>query len=393
MSKVVVRIFAGLMLVTVLTGVLPVNSALAEDSSTDITIHVVKWGDTLSEIARLYDVTMVAIIEANDLVSSDHIYVGQQLTIPGAGTSGLASQTTTYVVRRGDTLGKICREFGVPLSSVVTANNLINPSRIYVGQRLVIPGSDWEPAGEPGEPARVFRHIVQPGESLTRIASRYDVPVWSIIQANNISNPSLLYVGQVLSVSTVVPDDGGAAPLVTPGQGTDVYVVQSGDTLNKIAAAFSVTLSEILSANNIADPNQIEVGQHIAIPAIDIPSPTVYAGKQIVVDLSQQRTYAFEDGELVRTFIVSTGRAETPTVTGEYRIYHKVRSQRMRGPGYDLPGVEWVMYFFEGYSFHATYWHNNFGHPMSHGCVNMRTPEAEWLYNWAPMSTAVLVIS
>jgi len=54
----------------------------------------------------------------------------------------------------------------------------------------------------------------------------------------------------------------------------------------------------------------------------------------------------------------------------------------MSGPGYYLPNVPYVMYFYKGYSLHGTYWHNNFGTPMSHGCVNMRTEEAKWLFEW-----------
>jgi lipoprotein-anchoring transpeptidase ErfK/SrfK len=63
----------------------------------------------------------------------------------------------------------------------------------------------------------------------------------------------------------------------------------------------------------------------------------------------------------------------------------------MVGPGYDLPGVPWVMYFYSGYAIHGAYWHNNFGAPMSHGCVNMTPGEAQILYNWAPIGTEVYV--
>ena len=61
----------------------------------------------------------------------------------------------------------------------------------------------------------------------------------------------------------------------------------------------------------------------------------------------------------------------------------------MTGPGYDLKDVPWVMYFYKGYSFHGTYWHTTFGQPMSHGCVNMITEDAKWLFDWAPKGTKV----
>lgn len=81
--------------------------------------------------------------------------------------------------------------------------------------------------------------------------------------------------------------------------------------------------------------------------------------------------------------LISTGTRWTPTVTGRYHIYMKVRSQAMSGPGYYLPNVPYVMFFYKAYSLHGTYWHNNFGQPMSHGCVNLRTEDAKWLYEWS----------
>lgn len=111
----------------------------------------------------------------------------------------------------------------------------------------------------------------------------------------------------------------------------------------------------------------------------------------IDVDLSQQRVYAYEGQDIVKKFTVSTGTSAHPTVTGRYYIYVKYRYDDMAGPGYYLPDVPYVMYFYEGYSFHGTYWHSNFGTPMSHGCVNLRTEDAAWLYNWADVGTLVNV--
>jgi lipoprotein-anchoring transpeptidase ErfK/SrfK len=109
------------------------------------------------------------------------------------------------------------------------------------------------------------------------------------------------------------------------------------------------------------------------------------------VDLSQQRAYAYEGHSLVRSFLVSTGTWLHPTVTGTYRIYVKYAAADMSGPGYYLPKVPYVMYFYKGYGLHGTYWHHNFGTPMSHGCVNFPTPEAGWLFSWASVGTVVNV--
>lgn len=109
----------------------------------------------------------------------------------------------------------------------------------------------------------------------------------------------------------------------------------------------------------------------------------------IDVNLSEQRVYVYEGDVLVNSFLVSTGLPATPTVTGKYRIYVKVRMQDMSGPGYYLRDVPWVMFFYEDYGFHGTYWHNNFGTPMSRGCVNLTIDDAAWLFNWASVGTLV----
>ena len=122
------------------------------------------------------------------------------------------------------------------------------------------------------------------------------------------------------------------------------------------------------------------------------PNPPVGNGvRWIEVNLSEQRVYAWEGDVLANSFIVSTGTWQTPTVTGTFKIWNKTRIQAMSGPGYYLPDVPFVMYFYEDYGFHGTYWHNNFGTPMSHGCVNLTIPDSEWLYNWASYGTVVQV--
>ncbi len=126
------------------------------------------------------------------------------------------------------------------------------------------------------------------------------------------------------------------------------------------------------------------------VPAGSVANPTGSSSERwIDVDLSHQRLVAYEGDTPVYWGTVSTGLPGTPTVTGQYRIYVKYPAQTMSGPGYYLPDVPYVMYFYQGYGIHGTYWHNNFGQPMSHGCVNTPTPDAQWLYNWAEVGTLV----
>jgi lipoprotein-anchoring transpeptidase ErfK/SrfK len=147
---------------------------------------------------------------------------------------------------------------------------------------------------------------------------------------------------------------------------------------------------DAVSAEIVADTPTPEFTEPTVAP--NIPPQMAGNGERwIDVDLSQQRVYAYEGDVLMNSFIVSTGTWQTPTVTGEFRIWVKVRSQAMTGPGYYLPDVPYVMYFYKDYALHGTYWHNNFGTPMSHGCVNLTIPDAEWLYNFASVGTVVNV--
>jgi len=111
----------------------------------------------------------------------------------------------------------------------------------------------------------------------------------------------------------------------------------------------------------------------------------------IQVDLSEQRLTAYTGFTPIRSFVVSTGTWQTPTVVGEFSVFVKYRYDDMTGPGYNLPDVPYVLYFFENYSIHGTYWHDNFGTPMSHGCVNMRTEDAAWVYDFTELGTPISV--
>jgi len=108
------------------------------------------------------------------------------------------------------------------------------------------------------------------------------------------------------------------------------------------------------------------------------------------INLSSQTLCLFHAGG-TNCFAVSTGMPWTPTPVGTFYIWIKLSSTKMSGPGYYLPGVPWTMYFYKGYGIHGTYWHNNFGHPMSHGCVNMRTPEAKFVFDRVSVGTRVVV--
>lgn len=165
------------------------------------------------------------------------------------------------------------------------------------------------------------------------------------------------------------------------------------------------SISCIKDLTGTIDPSQKEaefMGQKINIPqelSLESDSKAVLgetsSNKHIYIDLSAQKLYAKEGDRIIYEFLVSTGKwGRTPT--GDFMTWVKLRYTRMTGGNksigtyYDLPNVPYVMYFansevpkWKGYGIHGAYWHNNFGHPMSHGCINVKPEEAGLLYAWA----------
>jgi lipoprotein-anchoring transpeptidase ErfK/SrfK len=129
------------------------------------------------------------------------------------------------------------------------------------------------------------------------------------------------------------------------------------------------------------------------------PNNKATSTKRIVIDLSEQMIYAYDGDTLFMKAPVSTGLKDTPTPRGHFTIFKKTLSRYMQGPiagvsdqYYDLPGVPWDLYFtVDGAVIHGTYWHDHFGEPWSHGCVNLSTENAKKLYFWADVGIAVIV--
>ncbi|MEM9951035.1 MAG: LysM peptidoglycan-binding domain-containing protein [Chloroflexota bacterium] len=339
-------------------------------------------------------------------------------------------ETGTHVVQSGENLFRIALRYGVDMTELATANGIQDLTQIYAGQVLTIPGleavNESDDIANPLVAAAPIIHTVQSGEYIGQIAALYDLTIDDILSANNIADPDTVYAGQELqiwsSALSVAPTpdvtetetaeaevaEAEAAPTV---QEQVIHIVQPGEYLSSIARSYGVPWTAIAEANNIVDPNDVNYGTALVIPGAsnsvtngdvvntvrtisqNLPDPGAHwgVGREIVVDLSTQMTYAYENGELVFSALVSTGLPATPTVQGEYSIWHRTPAQTMSGPGYSLPNVQWVMYFYQGYGFHGTYWHNNFGSPMSHGCVNMTNEDAQWLYNFASIGTNVFV--
>ena len=305
--------------------------------------------------------------------------------------------TVTHVVSPGENLYRISLRYGVSVQALMQANGLTKANSLRAGQRLSIPtasstGSSALPAVPPPdapEDAAVQEgatiHPVAVGENLYRISLHYGVSVQALAWANGLYNTRLLYVGQKL----VIPNrpDASASPAPTPQPET--AVLTTGLPLPETAV---LTTSLPLPETMVTPTDSLTLTVTDASLAVQpTPAASSTISKEIVVVLHEQQVYAYENGQVVHSSLASTGIARYPTPVGQYHIYVKYLSTLMRGPGYYLPNVPYTMYFYGSYGLHGTYWHKNFGHPMSHGCVNLPTTEAKWFYEWAPVGTLVTV--
>lgn len=239
--------------------------------------------------------------------------------------------------------------------------------------------------------------IVTYGDTLDSIAARNGTTVEALLQANSLPSSRFVLVGQRL----VIPSGNSVPAPISAPAGSGVYTVSPGDTVRNISARFGTTVEALAGANGLSNLNYIFIGQRLIIPGgLKIPAPAnpptaPVNGKWILVDISDQRITAYDGTTVLKTVLVSTGVARHPTPIGSYKVYLKVASQTMSGgtgsERYVLPGVPWIMYFAGENAVHGTYWHKNFGKPMSHGCVNLTIADAKWFYDWAPLGTPVIV--
>ncbi len=296
--------------------------------------HVVRKGETLSAIASEYSVTVADIVEANDLANPDFIWVGQRLRIPKS--EGEADPTPraseTYIVRPGDTLTLIALRYHVSLQALATANNLADWDMIYVGEQLEIPGSTENEEKKPSPPSNAH-YVVHPGDTLSTIADRFGVDMEMLAAINGISNPSFIYVGQVLTIPGSVPDapPSGAKKIVVDVSSQRMYVYQ-GDTL-----------------------------LHVWVVSTGRGGSTRYG--------------TFHVQSKVRNAYGSTWNIWMPYWLGIYwagPIENGIHGQPINPDG-------------------SIVWAGWLGRPITFGCVMLRTDHARWLYNWADIGTPVII--
>ena len=163
-----------------------------------------------------------------------------------------------YVVQPGDTLSEIAQRFGSSVDTLVRANGIADPDIIFAGQILCVPPRGHQEAVRPTEP-----YIVQPEDTLSSIAEDFHLSVDELVRYNRIRNPDLIFVGQIV-----------CAPLDAPGLGTiAVWIVRPGDTLSEIGERFGVSAHDIARHNGIHAHDTIFPGQRLRIPNPNIIGP------------------------------------------------------------------------------------------------------------------------
>ncbi|MGH2380491.1 MAG: lytic transglycosylase [Candidatus Limnocylindria bacterium] len=207
---------------TLVVGPILASVALAADPTV-----VVQAGDTLTSISKRHDVDIPALVDLNDLVDPNRIFPGQRLRIaaepaaPAHATPPAAPRVHT--VSSGQNLTTIARHYGVTIAAIVEANAISNASRIYAGQRIMIPaaGGTAAPAASTAPPATAAElraprvHTVSSGQNLTTIARHYGVTIAAIVAANAITNASRIYAGQRITIP-------GTTQATTPTSAADM---------------------------------------------------------------------------------------------------------------------------------------------------------------------------
>lgn len=182
----------------------------------------------------------------------------------------------------------------------------------------------------------------------------------------------------------VAKSSDGAQKIIADGANGVAFSVGT-QTVNQISRQF-------LSGNGV---NMNLTSHSLAFQTVEVSSA---APKVIEVDLTKKVLYAYQDGQLVKTFLVSAGAPATPTPVGQFKILYKLPIQNMRGfnangSRYFQPNVQWISYFHGADAIHGNYWRpaSWFGSVnSSHGCVGLQNFDAKWIYDWAPVGTTII---
>lgn len=293
------------------------NSGNADSSNG---YYTVQSGDTLSGIALKFSTTSSKLAQLNSISNPNLIYVGQRLLVnqssnSNSSSSGQSSSTTTnteasaasYTVKSGDTLSGIASQYNTTVNQIVSLNQLSNPNLIYVGQVLKLKNSQTTNSSSSSSSSTAATtagtYTVKAGDTLSAIASRYSTSSSTLASLNSLSNPNLIYVGQVLKVSSNASTSSSTSSSANSTVTTAAsYTVKSGDTLSAIAAKYGTTYQALASANSISNPNDIYVGQVIKVSAT-----ATAASSQAASSTSSNGSYTVKSGDTLYGIALANG--------------------------------------------------------------------------------------
>lgn len=227
-----------------------------------------------------YASSLIKLVEMYNLTQLDNIaFSGKQPVINNKNdynysNSGNAdSSNGYYTVQSGDTLSGIALKFSTTSSKLAQLNSLSNPNLIYVGQRLLVnqssdsnsSSSDQSSSATTNTEASAASYTVKSGDTLSGIASQYNMTVNQIVSLNQLSNPNLIYVGQVLKLKNSQTTNSSSSSSSTATTTAGTYTVKAGDTLSAIASRYSTSSSTLASLNSLSNPNLIYVGQVLKV--------------------------------------------------------------------------------------------------------------------------------
>lgn len=220
------------------------------DQVSESSIYVVKRGDSLYSIAKKFGIDVNNLKSANNL-QNNLISIGQKLIIPGFVES--TGTNINYVVQKGDSLYSIASKYNTTVDSIKRLNNL-SSNVLNVGQTLKIPAKkEFEAEVDIAAPTNTY--VVEYGDTLDSIAKKNNIPVQQLIDLNKLTDYEL-YVGQILKLPTLAGEE-----II----GENDYVVKKGDNLYSIARKYNTTVSEIKKINNLTS-NNLEIGQVLKMP-------------------------------------------------------------------------------------------------------------------------------
>lgn len=266
--------------------------------------------------------------------------------------------------------------------TVETATSAANDANKRLTSSLVIGNSKGKTFTLPAD--EIAKWIqVKPDIQKGTITLAYDQDAIKTYLSQNLAKK----LDQDMVVEKNITNTDGTVLTVTQ-KGVDGVAVQSTDE----------TAAQVLDALNAGRGAELTAtvkvtGHKTESRKVDYTSPN--GDPHMVINLSEQKVYAYKGSTLVKTFIVSTGKPSTPTDNGTFFVHTKYQSQTMRGEGYVTPNVPWVTYYNQGEGFHGAPWNTAgiaSGTPKSHGCTNMRVEDAKWVYDFLPIGAMVQIV-